>query len=233
MRGKHLACHGAANSPRTFSLRVHISVNVSESFSELWEQTWPLSCPSVLLYKPILNLSIYTYTHAHPFFLPQVQTTGKEDVSFSHTRTETSFPWSAVLSPPQGSGCCLVHSRMGMTWRLRDPPLNASAPTTLPHRSTGIPRSLSSLTPAGRKWGCIHTGHTCRHDVECDLTNTGKQWPYRGRPSRLTPDTCSKSETHTEAAMERGTAWTGISKSRRTERRELFHQPIKASNKYT
>lgn len=62
----------------------------------------------------------HTYAHSHwekthilSFYLGFKQD-GRRTLH-SHTLNETFFPWSAVLSPPQGSGCRLVHSRMGMT----------------------------------------------------------------------------------------------------------------------
>lgn len=85
-----------------------------------------------------------------------------------------------MLSPPQGSGCRLVHSRMGMTSCLRA--LLLMPPLSL-HLSTGISQSLSSLAPAGRKWGCFTPdAHAAVTNLR-DLPNTGKRRPCRGGPS--------------------------------------------------
>ncbi len=139
----------------------------------------------------------HTYTHPHPeknnthifsFYLGFKQD-GRR-TSHSHTMNETNFPWSAVLSPPQGSGCRLVHSRMGMTQCVQDllwmPPPTPHTPT--PHLSAGISQSLSSLTSAGRKWGCAHTGRTCSGD---ESVRPSKHWktmtlwrrPFTSNPS--------------------------------------------------
>lgn len=96
------------------------------SFLELWEQTsvsfhqspfWtPAFIQNICVTVRVTHTRTAIYKqNTHLLSLPWVQTRRKADVSFSHRQSDTRFPWSAVLSPPQGSGCHLVHSKMGMT----------------------------------------------------------------------------------------------------------------------
>lgn len=77
-------------------------------------------------------------------------------------------------------------------WNGNDPVPLRSPPSGAAHRpplTTSGTRSLPLIPhPAGRKWGCTHTGRTHATVTNLrDLPNTGKRRPLRGGPPHLRP----------------------------------------------
>ena len=252
IRGKHLDRHCAVNTPRAFPLCVCVCVCVCVNMShsqncENRRDRYRVSLcfhPSffIKLQPPYRTRPRTDRTHASrvlfSFYLG-FKRDGRTDVSFSHTQSETSFPWSAVLSPPQGSGCRLVHSRMGMTSCLRSlllmPPLPSSSTSPL----GSLNRSHPSLLPEG-SGVASHRTHTQQWRISVTFQTLENNDPVEEALHLPTPHTCSEKwdgvRERKEGGMMHGeetsTVWTTAvtrlngSSSGREQQPRLFDRPV-------
>lgn len=119
----------------------------------------------------------------------QVQTTGEGGGLLLTLRVELASHEAQRVQPLWGRDVASFTVKQDWPSSSRPPSKRPPTAAALPHHSTGISTFLSSLTSAGRKQGCVQTGHGRSSDEAWVTFQTLENSdPAEEAPLRLTPD---------------------------------------------